>query len=72
MGAALGYNFGFTYLKEHSYFPKGQRDLDQSIIAVQSGWAEILKGNRALKMEITNLPKQGEAAPTAAKLPGKR
>ena len=71
MGAALNYKFDFTYLKEHSYYPKGQGDLNDSIVAVQSGWVEVLKGNRALKMEITNLPGQTEppSAPPALKPP---
>jgi hypothetical protein len=58
MGAALDYKFDFTYLKEHSYYPKGHGDLNGYILTSQKGWAEVLSGNRALKMEIVNLPQQ--------------
>ena len=71
MGVALNYRFDFAYLKDRSYYPKGQGDLNQSIIEVQNGWADVWKGNRALKMEITKLPRQTET-PTPAGPPVKR
>ena len=55
MGTALNYDFDFTYIKENGYYPRAHGELEAYALAQQKGWAEIVNGNRALKMEITNL-----------------
>ena len=56
MGRPLGYDFTFTYYKAHAYYPSGHNEESIDSYLIRKGWLEVVKGDRALKMEITKVP----------------
>jgi hypothetical protein len=55
MGKTLGYDFDFHMIKNNAYYPRVHGEAEEAFLAANKGWAEVLGGKRALKMEITNL-----------------
>lgn len=56
MGRSLGYNFDKVHIKRATYYPQGYGDIEQDQLAIRKGVLAVLKGERALPMEITSLP----------------
>ncbi|GAA4417298.1 DUF6680 family protein [Acidovorax lacteus] len=63
MAVFLGYDFDKTHITTQCYYPDGYGDLETENGAIRRYLTEILSGNRALPMWITNVPeKTGEHA----------
>ena len=58
MAVVVGYHFDFTYLKTHTYYPRGHGEAEVLAQQMQKDLAEIVAGRKSLKMEIatTNSP----------------
>lgn len=56
MGQSLGYEFDEVHIKKGIYFPQAHGDMDLEIRAIRRGLAQVLFGDRALKMEVIRVP----------------
>jgi hypothetical protein len=56
LAIAQGYDFDPVELKNNRYSPEAHLTLDAQNEALRSGLVAILAGERALKMEMTNVP----------------
>jgi hypothetical protein len=70
MGARLGYNFDFTYLKGRAYYPKGHGTTVEEESVVRKGLIEMLWKGRMLMVRTVEPPaqppdKQGTPKPEA-------
>ena len=53
----VGCSFDKVQLKRGAYWPVAHEQFEADLLVLRRGWAEVVAGNRPLKMEITNLPK---------------
>ncbi|AZC51617.1 hypothetical protein C4K35_4038 [Pseudomonas chlororaphis subsp. piscium] len=58
MAIVLDYDFDKTHIKNSSYAPRYHADTEAQQAAIRKGIIEVLAGNSALSMTVTNLPDQ--------------
>lgn len=58
MATFLGFDFDKTHIKNQCYYPEGYGFLESDQGTIRRGLAEVLSGNRALPMWVTNFPPQ--------------
>lgn len=58
MASILDYEFDKTTIKNSSYYPRGYGELDNDQASIRRGVKELIDGQRAIPMFITNLPPQ--------------
>ncbi|MGZ8373522.1 MAG: DUF6680 family protein [Nitrospira sp.] len=68
MGQSLGYEFDRVHIKRAAYYPQGYGDLEQDQLVIRKGLAAVLRGERALPMEVTALPVSQQEAQEQAEL----
>ena len=56
MAQVLNYEFDKTHIKNSAYSPVAHGDIDDQQTAVRLGIIDILKGNLAIPMYVTNFP----------------
>ena len=56
MGGFLSYNFDAVNLKKNSYFPKGHGHVANDDESIRHGMAEIMRGSKSFRMEVTAMP----------------
>lgn len=61
MGQSLGYEFDEVHIKKGIYFPQAHGDMDLEARIIRRGLAQLLLGDRTLKMEVTKIPGNPEA-----------
>lgn len=52
MSLVLGYSFDKAQIKTGTYYPRGYGDADSDHLQTRKMWLEVLKGERALPMEV--------------------
>ncbi len=56
MAIVLNYDFDKTHIKNSSYAPRAHSDTETQQEAIRKYTLELLEGNRALPMHVTNIP----------------
>jgi hypothetical protein len=56
MAQILDYEFDKTTIKNSSYYPRGYGELEKDQTVIRRGLKELIEGQRAVPMFITNLP----------------
>jgi hypothetical protein len=58
MAIVLDYDFDKTHIKNSSYAPRYHSDTETQQAAIRKGIIDVLAGDRAIPMTVTNLPNQ--------------
>ena len=58
MARRVGYEFDSSYLRNYCYSPQVYQDIENDNFEIRKGMADVLRGNRAIPMAITNFPPQ--------------
>ncbi|NWD68216.1 hypothetical protein HX870_11485 [Pseudomonas gingeri] len=56
MAVVLNYDFDKTHIKNSSYAPRIHSDTEAQQLKIRNGIIEVLAGDRAVPMSLTNLP----------------
>lgn len=63
MASVLNYEFDRTTIRESSYFPCGQGELEEDQTAIRKGMKDLIEGKRVIPMYVTNFPAPPAEAP---------